>query len=64
MPQEFVCDLREVWYTYSGARAPALRDISLRIQRGEWLGILGRNGSGKSTLARVMNALLIPTQGA
>ena len=64
MPQEFVCDLREVWYTYSGARAPALRDISLRIQRGEWLGILGSNGSGKSTLARVMNALLIPTQGA
>ncbi len=64
MPQEFVCELREVWYTYSGARAPALRDISLRIRRGEWLGILGSNGSGKSTLARVMNALLIPTQGA
>jgi energy-coupling factor transport system ATP-binding protein len=64
MPQEFVCDLRDVWYTYSGARAPALRGVSLRVRKGEWLGILGSNGSGKSTLARLMNALLIPTQGA
>ncbi|GAC1378575.1 MAG: energy-coupling factor transporter ATPase [Ktedonobacteraceae bacterium] len=42
---------------------PVLQDVSLQIQSGEYLTILGHNGSGKSTLARHCNALLIPNQG-
>ena len=40
-----------------------LNDISVEINEGEFVAILGRNGSGKSTLARHMNALLTPTSG-
>ncbi len=41
----------------------ALDDISLDIEEGSFVAILGRNGSGKSTLARHFNALLKPTEG-
>ena len=46
-----------------GADAPILSDISLTIQTGEMLAIVGHNGSGKSTLAKHLNALLTPTAG-
>ena len=42
---------------------PALREISLEIQEGEYVAVLGANGSGKSTLARHLNALLLPDRG-
>ena len=41
----------------------ALEDISLAIEAGEFIAILGTNGSGKSTLARHLNGLLLPTAG-
>ncbi|WP_440956873.1 energy-coupling factor transporter ATPase [Methanosarcina sp. Mfa9] len=40
-----------------------LKKINLEIERGEFLGIVGRNGSGKSTLVRHLNGLLNPTEG-
>lgn len=45
------------------AVAPALDDVSLRVEDGELLAIIGHTGSGKSTLIRHLNGLLQPTSG-
>ncbi len=42
---------------------PALKNISLTVQQGEYISILGHNGSGKSTLAKLLNMILTPTSG-
>ena len=41
----------------------AITDISLTIQEGEFVGIIGQTGSGKSTLVQHLNGLLLPTSG-
>lgn len=41
----------------------AIDDVSLDIQQGDFVAILGHNGSGKSTFAKHVNALLLPTEG-
>ena len=40
-----------------------LNQVSLAIEKGEWITIIGPNGSGKSTLTKAMNGLIIPNQG-
>lgn len=41
-----------------------IKDMNIKINKGEFVAILGHNGSGKSTLAKHFNAILLPTQGA
>lgn len=41
----------------------AVKNVSLTIEKGSFVAILGRNGSGKSTLAKLMNGILVPDQG-
>ncbi len=62
-------DIQHVTYTYpvqavsEATPQPVLCDVSLQIQAGDYVAVLGHNGSGKSTLARLCNALLIPNEG-
>jgi ABC-type polysaccharide/polyol phosphate transport system ATPase subunit len=41
----------------------ALNNVSFELERGDWLGIIGRNGSGKTTLLRMIAGIYMPTQG-
>ena len=44
-------------------KSRAIEEVSLDIEPGQFIAILGHNGSGKSTLAKHMNALLVPSDG-
>ena len=56
-------DLNHLSFTYESAPRPALSDVSLHIEDGEMIAIVGHNGSGKSTLAKQLNGLLLPSSG-
>lgn len=63
-----IIEMQGVGYVYKAhyedrADVRALSEVGLSVGKGEFLVILGRNGSGKSTLARLMNALLLPSEG-
>ena len=49
-----------VWFRYSEDSDWALKDISLQVEKGEFVAVLGSNGCGKSTLAKLFNAILLP----
>jgi oligopeptide/dipeptide ABC transporter ATP-binding protein len=55
--------VRQGVFSRGGARVHAVEDLSLTVQRGETLGIVGESGCGKSTTARLMLRLLDPTSG-
>ena len=58
--------LEHVGYVYMEGgpfEKTALNDISLTINRGEFIGLIGHTGSGKSTLIQMLNGLLKPTSG-
>lgn len=58
-----VIDLEHVYRKEEGGSVNALKKVSLEVQKGEFLVIVGHNGSGKSTLAKHMNAILLPSGG-
>lgn len=56
-------EIQQVSFAYPG-HAPALKNVSLSIESGEFIGLAGRNGSGKTTLTRLMVGLGKPSLGA
>ena len=53
----------EVSFTYPGQTIPALERISLHLQPGKELALVGENGSGKTTLIKLLTRLYLPTEG-
>ena len=57
-------EIKNLSYTFPGANAPIIRNLSLKIPAGQKVAIVGRMGSGKSTLSRLMAGLIEPSEGA
>ena len=58
-----IIEFENVHYTYPGDSRESLSGITLSIEQGSFVAVLGKNGSGKSTLAKHMNAILVPDEG-
>lgn len=56
-------EMKNISYSYSKNEGLAINDISLTIEEGSWVSILGHNGSGKSTLAKLLVGLIEPIKG-
>lgn len=53
----------DVVFTYPGSETPALRGVSVHLDRGEVIALVGENGSGKTTLAKLLAGLYEPGSG-
>ena len=58
-----VIDIKNASYSYPNCENNVINNLSLSVNEGEFLCVLGENGSGKSTLSRLINGLLLPTVG-
>ena len=61
-----ILEIKQLNHLYSAGTPfehQALTDVSFKVDRGEFIGIIGHTGSGKSTLIQHLNALLKPTSG-
>ena len=63
-----IIEIKNVSHTYRSDETEngieALSDINILIEKGSFVAVLGRNGSGKSTLAKLINALILPSEGS
>jgi ATP-binding cassette, subfamily B, bacterial len=55
--------VHDVTFTYPAASTPALREVSLDIEAGQVIALVGENGSGKTTLAKLLSRLYLPDSG-
>jgi len=62
-PRSHRIELRKLSFAYPGEERPVLRDISVTVEEGMTLGIVGLTGSGKSTLVRLIPRLYDPPPG-
>ena len=51
-------EIDHLTYSYPGAEHPTLNDITVTIEQGDFLAIVGNNGCGKSTFCKTLNGLI------
>lgn len=59
-----IVSFKNVSFTYSESKTPAVKNISFDVEEGSWFTILGHNGSGKSTITRLINGLLVADENS
>ena len=62
MSGDGIVQLEHVRFAYPG-RTPVLDDVSLAVERGEVIALVGRSGAGKSTILKLVNGLVLPSSG-
>ena len=60
--KEPIVEIKDIWLSFRGR--PVLEAVNLRLDEGDYLGLIGPNGSGKTTLLRVILGLLSPDRGS
>lgn len=58
-----IIEIKDLYFSYKYSGVPILRNINLKIEKNEFIGIIGQTGSGKSTLVKQLNGLLKPDKG-
>ena len=62
LASEQMISAENVHFSYDG-KTEILKGIDVTIEKGQFVAVLGHNGSGKSTFARLINSILVPTEG-
>jgi osmoprotectant transport system ATP-binding protein len=60
---EFILEYKDIYLKYKNTNTNTLKDISFKIKEGEFITIIGNSGSGKTTLIKLVNRLLVASQG-
>lgn len=58
-----IIEIKDLYFSYKDSGVPVLKNVNLKIEKNEFIGIIGQAGSGKSTLVKQLNGLLKPDKG-
>ncbi|MFC7394874.1 energy-coupling factor ABC transporter ATP-binding protein [Scopulibacillus cellulosilyticus] len=64
MAMDKIIEVNDLFFRYNDGDQWTINGVSMFVNQGEWLSIIGHNGSGKSTLAKCLNGLLLPEKGS
>ena len=53
-----IIEIENLTYSYPAAKSPILKNISLTVEEGDFLAVVGNNGCGKSTFCKTLNGLI------